>query len=1435
MENKREKGLFFMEQLTEIHTNKDLLPLDKYTQSLKDLLNDISKDSTSAIAVQFSNLFSRLTYLSKQYKLEKSLQYELHAFRIESRKLNKIIKRGRGVQGKFKTAQYEQAVAVISIFIEKLYKVEISEQLHSLVAVFYEKTEKVEEKTASIIVRERMRVVLNAKEEDKLFCRDEENLFPNDIEVDCKHLDTRWFWEGAQLLLFDCKTTDYKVYRPSLIVLEPDYLVDVSAVANCFKDVKNNKNAEGFALFQFVRKFMPNASSKHILLGNIVNDLFDALINDFDGKDFKTLFTRSFKKYPLEYVTTDLDSTFYNDALGHYTTLRKVLKEDFGTIGIKELKEAITEPSFISAEYGLQGRLDLLSNQEQKLNIVELKSGKLYSTRPNGINLSYHAQALLYKYLISSVWKKDEETIDTYILYSKPLSTNLLEGLEHPQLRYAVPYKELAVQLFNVRNRIVALDYQLANESLEQVERIFANLNLKHTEVKYDLRFPSFSHSDFHEMQQVLQLSSPLEKQYFFAYARFIAKEQFLAKLGNARLETDKGFARLWQNDFPNNMDDSIIQGLQIADQEQDIKINHSAKTIRFQRPFQESEVNFREGDLCILYAGTKDTDVVTNHQIFKCFITEITKEELVLKFRNQQSKTIFLENENWTIVPDFMEIGFRSMHQGIYAFLSASAFQKKLWLGLEMPRVAEPYVDEITRFEGEFLNPEQEGIIRKILEAKDYFLLVGPPGTGKTSTVLKHLVRELYKRPSQNILVLAYTNRAVDEISEAVDNAISYERKDKTTNFIRIGSELSTAPKFRKNLLPNLEFTKRAELMGLIHEHRVFVSTTSTFSNRQDLLKIKEFDTVIIDEASQILEPQIIGLLPKFQKVIMIGDEKQLPAISTQDDSFTVVTEHEEPNKDLRTIGLMNLKNSLFDRMLVTCKKKQWIGVYDTLTTQYRMHGEISEFPNMTFYKGLLKVGVAPHQLETSLYSKYNQYDYVESLVAQNRLLFFPSQINSQDVSLKVNSDEASMVSCLIRQIISLYAKNGQTFDPQKTVGVITPFRSQIAQIKKQLEVDNIEGGNQIIVDTVERFQGSQRDIIIISLCMNSKYQVKNLTNAVEFQENEKEEALWVDRKLNVALTRAKKQQFIIGNDTLLSAEPIYAQLLHYVDSLGKKVPVSVHSLLKNKEEIPAHLTWETNVYESSKEFKNAFHALVKTALTPKNQKTIDLEDHERNLSIILKYAYTNFDKRSVLGHYPQLKVDLFNYYYLSKLYHASIAFLENNQEVIEAFAQTDKIQLVDVDSKTITMAWAMKEVLPELSFDYVGVDKFEQIRKKAQIFSTVALFGGNSCELIKSIDQCNSEGKKVWINFGWFVEMLNYHEVEKLITYLKELKSNQQKVLISFLRFEGTNHQHIQRIQKELGLKGIKFDNYNLHVIDPERRPYENTLSVHYEIWEL
>jgi len=317
-----------------------------------------------------------------------------------------------------------------------------------------------------------------------------------------------------------------------------------------------------------------------------------------------------------------------------------------------------------------------------------------------------------------------------------------------------------------------------------------------------------------------------------------------------------------------------------------------------------------------------------------------------------------------------------------------------------------------------------------------------------------------------------------------------------------------------------------RKEVRCCLSECRVYVGTVASISSKVELFKLKRFDVAIVDEATQILEPQLLWILTAkaldgrnaVDKFVLIGDHKQLPAVVLQNKEDSEV--HDE---ELRNIGLCNLKDSLFERLYRRYLSETDSSVLDMLCRQGRMHPGVASFPNEAFYAGkLVPVGLS-HQLE--------QID----LPVQ----FIPSTRDEESLSGKTNRNEARMVADCAERV---WQEAPEAFDAYRTLGIITPYRSQIALIKKELQAKGIPQLMDVSVDTVERYQGSERDVIIYSFCVNYRHQLKFLPNLTE------ENGVVIDRKLNVALTRARKRLVVIGVPDLLSIDPIYRKLIDFL-----------------------------------------------------------------------------------------------------------------------------------------------------------------------------------------------------------------------------------------------------------------------------------------------
>jgi superfamily I DNA and/or RNA helicase len=416
--------------------------------------------------------------------------------------------------------------------------------------------------------------------------------------------------------------------------------------------------------------------------------------------------------------------------------------------------------------------------------------------------------------------------------------------------------------------------------------------------------------------------------------------------------------------------------------------------------------------------------------------------------------------------------------------------------------------------------------LCRDVWRSNGISLLIGPPGTGKTSIALKQMVETELQKEGTNILLLAYTNRAVDEICKALADI------DVSLPYIRIGNELNCAPEFQSHLLEQCmkPCSKRNDVSEVIKNCRIFAGTVASVWNRPELFQLKQFDLAIVDEATQLLETHLAGFFcvrhasgaNAIRRFILIGDHKQLPAIVLQTREESAVIDPE-----LNASGLTDLSNSLFERFYRKYNDEGLSAAIGTLSKQGRMHPELSAFPSTHFYDGQLGCVGLPHQ--------------IEQWTDRKRLNFYPVKPAEKEFSNKTNLNEAKQVAAICKELYQDCRMSNEEFDSQ-SIGIITPYRNQIASIRKQLQETGIAALSAIMVDTVERFQGSQRDIIIYSFCAKTESQLEALPNWMEENGNR------IDRKLNVVLTRAKKQLHVIGDEDLLSKNPLYKLLIEHI-----------------------------------------------------------------------------------------------------------------------------------------------------------------------------------------------------------------------------------------------------------------------------------------------
>ena len=965
--------------------------------------------------------------------------------------------------------------------------------------------------------------------------------------------------EGMQLNLLDCTVTRKKVV-PRLIVVEPDYLIDISTIANCFESYGHHP------LLFTVNRLTPRLSNKHIVLGNFAGSALDDIINHPAEYDIKETFRSNFREKALDYATCpDFDAaSFKQDAERQVENIKGIVDEIFQTF---DREKAILEPSFVCERLGIQGRVDLMTTDLKLL--VEQKSGKntfierKYKNSHGSLHVEKHyVQVLLYYGILQYNFQLSPKNAHIQLLYSKyPLPDGLLE---------VEPLQKLIREAIRFRNQTVATEFWMAENGFDRMLPLLTPQTLN-VEKQNDNFYNRYLLPQLTETLAPLHQLNDLERAYFTRMMTFVIKEQLVSKVG-VQEGVGNSNADLWNMPLAEKKETgNIYTGLTIIEKERSSSFNgYDTITLAVPQQGEDFLPNFRRGDMIYLYAYKKnEAPDVRMSILFKGSLQEIHGDRLVVHLNDGQQNPDLISGDYFAIEHAGSDIGGTSAIRSLYTFITSNEERRQLLLGQRVPRV-----DKSLTLSRSY-HPDYDEIILKAKQAQDYFLLIGPPGTGKTSQALQFLVREqlagnIYSQPSSAysaedskhnkpsetintqhstpntqtaILLLAYTNRAVDEICNMLtENELDY---------IRIGNEFSCNPKYSDHLLKEVldDYATLNSIKSTIADARIVVATTSTMNSNAALFNIKHFDLAIIDEASQILEPNIIGLLTvrhaekrAIDRFILIGDHKQLPAVVQQQDTL----ETEETNNSLKDIHLLSCANSLFERLILTERAAGRTDFIGTLHKQGRMHPDIADFANRKFYaREQLECVPLAHQLEQTLnYNKASE-DETDDVLKAHRMIFIPSKPCRQlNISEKVNTEEARIITDLLRR---LYRQLGKNFDPQKSVGVIVPYRNQIAMIRKEIEKLGIPELEEISIDTVERYQGSQRDIILYSFTIQSRYQLDFLTANTFYEDGHP-----IDRKLNVAITRARKQLILTGNEPTLRQNQIFAELIDYIKEKG-------------------------------------------------------------------------------------------------------------------------------------------------------------------------------------------------------------------------------------------------------------------------------------------
>jgi len=446
-------------------------------------------------------------------------------------------------------------------------------------------------------------------------------------------------------------------------------------------------------------------------------------------------------------------------------------------------------------------------------------------------------------------------------------------------------------------------------------------------------------------------------------------------------------------------------------------------------------------------------------------------------------------------------------------------------------------------------LNESQRQALKKIMEANDVAIIHGPPGTGKTTTLVQAIVQTI--KTEQQALVCAASNAAVDlltdklsdeglrvlrlghparvteqSLSKTLDARIAAHEyyKDLRAMRKRMEQVRSMASKYKREfgykereqrkmlkeearaLKADADVLEFYIVNDLLQNSDVICCTLVGASNH--LLRGKRFTSVFIDEAAQALEPACWIPILKADRVIFAGDHCQLP-----------------PTIKSLDAAKAGLATTLFEKCI-----ERHPGTAVMLKTQYRMHEDIMYFPSNYFYNNKL---IADESVRTETLPNHPPIDFIDTAGCGY------SEEQDPETLSRMNKEEGTLLIHIVEELVEqIGISNWQ--QSAYTIGIITPYSAQVEYLRKLVEASPVltEIQSLVSINTVDAFQGQERDVIAISFVRsNEKADVGFLSDI---------------RRTNVAMTRARKKLVMTGDSATLAAHPFYEKVIDYVQEKG-------------------------------------------------------------------------------------------------------------------------------------------------------------------------------------------------------------------------------------------------------------------------------------------
>jgi DNA replication ATP-dependent helicase Dna2 len=830
--------------------------------------------------------------------------------------------------------------------------------------------------------------------------------------------------EGMELLVTNVEEDEYKgeiqysTSGDSLVVVDPDFLVDVTDIRSWVQCPR----------MYYLNKLTGIPLKYPVIKGTVVHEVFGDLLR---GRDLEDSIEERVAEAALDVgLLGETADSVADDVRQNAAAIQGWLQQ--GRLG-DDADTWRSEQTLISKRFGIKGRADAVRRGMP----VELKTGKNLTKEPR---FQDKVQAACYALLLAD---GVEDAPDTgTLLYTK--NTALERSEESGDLS---PAKEFSIGsgflqfVLRTRNEIAAAEHDMSvptgYEANAKCEYCFEQDTCMVVSGRLD------------QESKAGQIGEPLpeeERNYFDRFYRAIEEE---------RREVHNEYRKLWEQTAAERADDDrALIDLEPLDRR---AVSGGRWRLRAERTSEEVS-KIREGDRVL----ASDGDPIDGTAELAT-VEELGEEVVVVADEP-------LDLRRLDVYPS--EIGVDRQLTALHdALLRGDPDRKDVLFGRRDPEFSgeeRTYIDN---------NDAQNEAVNKAVNAEDFALVHGPPGTGKTYTLAK-TIRTLV-RSGERVLLSAFTNRAVDNAIEALE-------EQGFTDIVRWGSESGVRDDMQEYRMERSGDPR--ERAAELQDAQVVAATTAACGSRA--LKEQAFDVAVIDEAGQLTEPGTFLATNLADRFVLVGDHEQLPPVVRAEN---------------------DLQESLFERLIETYPEA---GVM--LDRQYRMSQRVQWFSSEEFYGGQLRP--ASGEVAAQRLDQLPGVD-ADALPAElrNPVSFIDPDGHADGNTNRIEADR-------VAEIVQSFREVG--VDPDD-IGVIAPFRAQVAEISRRVPSD-------IAVDTVDRFQGSSKEVIVISFVAS-----EDLESPI-FED---------DRRVNVALTRAKKSLVLVGDAGALSTVPFYERMLTWAN----------------------------------------------------------------------------------------------------------------------------------------------------------------------------------------------------------------------------------------------------------------------------------------------